>query len=370
MKLLHIADIHEGATLFGYKREAAMHRALSFVLEKAEAEQPDCAIIAGDLFHTKNPSQSSRERINTFLCNLGDICPVLVLAGNHDNARLFCADYRPFLSSRVTMLSYESLQEEHMIEHPFLFDGNGIGITALPWIPDMYLRNYASKYLITVQEVLPRLFCEGNTEIIAGHGTVSGAKLPQAVSEDLFPPDMSATFLDRFSYAAFGHIHLPQQIASLRYSGSLFALDFSENFPHILTFFDTDDKRLLEYPIPQTETLLTIPCDSLDISLPNDDTTYWLKIVWSGETREDLRRELEERLPENCKLICVQHKRDKATESLSPFVAGEELPELVPEDVFDRLLEARKVLIDRRLPLRRAFSQLLRRVSASTTSLQ
>lgn len=126
----------------------------------------------------------------------------------------------------------------------------------------------------------------------------------------------------------------------------------------------------MEYPIPQTETLLTIPCDSLDIPLPNDDTTYWLKIVWSGETREDLRRELEERLPENCKLICVQHKRDKATESLSPFVAGEELPELVPEDVFDRLLEARKVLIDRRLPLRRAFSQLLRRVSASTTSLQ
>jgi DNA repair exonuclease SbcCD nuclease subunit len=77
---LHLRPLHEEAGT----------RLLNVILKTAREQKPDIAICTGDVFHTKNILYGTMlDMFRDFLLELGTICPVYVIPGNHD----YCIEY-------------------------------------------------------------------------------------------------------------------------------------------------------------------------------------------------------------------------------------------------------------------------------------
>lgn len=93
IKILHFADVHLGRPFRALgQRGAEQRRALTAALERAVvlaiAEQVHLALIAGDLFDSPRPSDSTVEFVSTQLRRLEDAgIRIAIAAGNHDLGR-------------------------------------------------------------------------------------------------------------------------------------------------------------------------------------------------------------------------------------------------------------------------------------------
>ena len=90
MKIFHISDLHIGKQLHYYSLNEEQRYILSRIVDKAEEYRPDVILIAGDIYDKSVPSGEAYEIFDEFLNNLADIqpsIPVLIIAGNHDNAK-------------------------------------------------------------------------------------------------------------------------------------------------------------------------------------------------------------------------------------------------------------------------------------------
>jgi exonuclease SbcD len=98
MRLLHTSDWHVGKSIRGLSR-ADEHRAvLAEMVAIAVERAVDVFVVAGDLFESSAPSPEAEAIVYEALLSLSarDI-QVLVISGNHDNARRFEA-IRPILA--------------------------------------------------------------------------------------------------------------------------------------------------------------------------------------------------------------------------------------------------------------------------------
>ena len=89
MRIIHTADWHLGQ-FFYTKSRAAEHQAfLDWLLEKAEAQQADAIIVAGDIFDTGSPPSYARELYNRFVVRLQQTgWQLVILGGNHDSVAM------------------------------------------------------------------------------------------------------------------------------------------------------------------------------------------------------------------------------------------------------------------------------------------
>lgn len=89
VKLLHTADLQLGMPFrhlgaFGHKVRAGQMETLDGILELGRKEGVDALLIAGDLFHSNNPSASLVEEVLAKLKRTS--YPIVWLPGNHDHA--------------------------------------------------------------------------------------------------------------------------------------------------------------------------------------------------------------------------------------------------------------------------------------------
>src|SRR3954451_899892 len=86
--LLHTSDWHVGKAIRGASR-ADEHRAvLAEIAELVGAHDADVVVVAGDLFDSATPSPESEQIVYEALLALASTgATVVVIAGNHDNAR-------------------------------------------------------------------------------------------------------------------------------------------------------------------------------------------------------------------------------------------------------------------------------------------
>ncbi len=89
VRLLHIADVHLGASCAFLGEHAGEHRArleaaLGRALAAARDRQCDLVLIAGDLFDSERPSERLLQQAMRMLANCG--LPVCLIAGTHDMA--------------------------------------------------------------------------------------------------------------------------------------------------------------------------------------------------------------------------------------------------------------------------------------------
>ena len=85
MKILHTSDWHVDKKLRGASRLDEYTAVLDEIAGIAETEDVDMVIVAGDVFDTKNPTPAAERLVYATLQRIAALCPVVVIAGNHDN---------------------------------------------------------------------------------------------------------------------------------------------------------------------------------------------------------------------------------------------------------------------------------------------
>jgi DNA repair protein SbcD/Mre11 len=274
VKILHTSDWHVGKVLKGQDRHDEHVAVLRGIVNAAREQDADLVLIAGDLFETSAPNARSQGLVmHTLLALREDGRQVVLVAGNHDNAGLLDAVYRPVLGKLGL----------HVLGLPRSPDDGGtlllttrrsetVRVAALPFVSKRFavraaelvfheVAEHALDYAQQVSVMVERLtagFTPDAVNVIMGHLTLLGGRrgggerdvqtgLDYEVPAGLFPPTAH--------YAALGHLHRQQEIAGpcpMFYSGSPLAVDFGEegNEPAALIVSAEPGVRADAVPVP------------------------------------------------------------------------------------------------------------------------
>ena len=86
VRVLHTSDWHLGVTVRDEPRDVDHHNVIAEIIDVSSAVGPDAIVHTGDLFNSGRPAMADFGRAIRALRELGEIAPVVVLAGNHDSA--------------------------------------------------------------------------------------------------------------------------------------------------------------------------------------------------------------------------------------------------------------------------------------------
>lgn len=239
MKLFHISDLHLGKCLRGVSFIEDQKYILNSILELADSRQPDCLIIAGDVYDRSIPSAEASELLDNFLTELSSRkLPVVVTSGNHDSAERLSFG-RSFMSGGGVYLSpvFDGTMEKLVLKDEY----GKVNIYMLPFIKPVHVRRFfpeaeIESYTEAVKYVIENagVDFESRNVIVAHQFVVSGGECPERSDSEIQQiggidsVDISA--FDGFDYTALGHIHRPQKIGreNVRYSGTPLKYSFSE----------------------------------------------------------------------------------------------------------------------------------------------
>lgn len=251
MKFFHLSDLHIGLKLINRDLREDQEYILQQITELAVREQPDAVVVAGDIYDKAVPSAEAVEVFDHFIAGLTKVLPdtsVMLISGNHDSGpRVNC--FRSVLSRQnVHMIGLPPRTEEEFIEKVVLTDEYGrINIYLLPFVkPSMVKRVVGTDENgnnLSYNETLTRLIGreqinEEERNVLVSHQFY----LPAGKNADEVErmdseirtigniDQVSAGILERFDYAALGHIHKPMKVGSesIRYCGTPLACSVSE----------------------------------------------------------------------------------------------------------------------------------------------
>jgi DNA repair protein SbcD/Mre11 len=268
VKLLHTSDWHVGKTLRNRSRADEHEQVLAEIVALAAAEAVDLVLVTGDLFDTAAPAPDAERLVYRTLADLagrrdgtGDGHAggreVIVLAGNHDNARRLQA-IEPLLRAAgvTTRATFLPPDDGGVVRFDARSTGEPVQVACIPFLSQRHVvkadelmggdsATHVSSYdarLRALVAVLTAGFDERSVNIVAAHAFVVGGQpgageraahvaVDYAVSATAFPATAH--------YVALGHLHRPQKIAAACptwYAGSPLQLDFGD---------ETDAKRAL-----------------------------------------------------------------------------------------------------------------------------
>ena len=251
MKFFHLSDLHIGLKLINRDLREDQEYILKQITELAVREQPDAVVVAGDIYDKAVPSAEAVEVFDYFISGLTSALPdtsVMLISGNHDSGpRVNC--FRSVLSRQnVHMIGLPPRTEEEFIEKAVLTDEYGrVNFYLLPFVkPSMVKRVVGTDENgnnLSYNETLTRLIGreqinEEERNVLVSHQFY----LPAGKSADEVErmdseirtvgniDQVSAGILERFDYAALGHIHKPMKVGSgsIRYCGTPLACSVSE----------------------------------------------------------------------------------------------------------------------------------------------
>ena len=251
MKFFHLSDLHIGLKLFNRDLREDQEYILRQITVIAVREQPEAVVIAGDIYDKAVPSAEAVEVFDRFIAGLNAALPdtaVMMIAGNHDSGpRINC--FRSVLSRQnVYMIGQPPRVEGEQIERVTLEDECGpVNFYLLPFVrPSMV------KQLTGVDENGNNLSYDETLHRLIGREEINLSQRNVIVSHQFYLPagthaedvermdseirtvgnidQVSADILERFDYAALGHIHKPLKAGSefCRYCGTPLACSVSE----------------------------------------------------------------------------------------------------------------------------------------------
>jgi DNA repair exonuclease SbcCD nuclease subunit len=122
LRLLHIADVHIGASMSSFgdaadARRGALFDAFRALPAIARRHEVHAVLVAGDLFDGPRPDAESRAAVaETFARLAEEGCPVFVVPGNHDSATLHHHPYSEPLGGARVFLG--AAFERHEVQTP------------------------------------------------------------------------------------------------------------------------------------------------------------------------------------------------------------------------------------------------------------
>lgn len=254
MKFFHLSDLHIGKQLHSYNLKEDQEAILLQVVEAARRLHPDAVVIAGDIYDKQVPSAEAVTVFNCFLTELSDIAPpisVLITAGNHDSARRL--DYASEILDRhhIHIAGVPPIEQGEYLKKVTFQDAYGeVDFYLLPFVKPGYVRNLlddemeGNSYTEAVRMLLEREDIDvSKRNVLVSHQfyTFGGNEPQRSDSEAVVVgglDNVDAGVLEKFDYAALGHIHRPQQIGNsrFRYCGTLlkYSVSESEDNKHLL----------------------------------------------------------------------------------------------------------------------------------------
>lgn len=300
MKILHTGDLHIGSFPGPTDengrnlRLAGIEECLHRLVEIAEEEKPDIAVVAGDVFHAARVWSDrglAENRIAIdFIEDLSRICPVTVMRGtpNHDSEQQMESLKRYFAEDR----SVEIVTEPQMSTCTTRY-GETVNIACVPGFDrGFYRAKHPGLSKEEETEVFTRAIAdtiiglkamapEGNANILVSHFTIAGANMESGQTaffgqyEPIVYPDTLETA--GYDLNLFGHIHRPQVVEGCRntfYCGAVSALNFNDEgqkrgfYIHDIQEDGKVESRFFELP---TREFLTINLTDADVAQLNEN---------------------------------------------------------------------------------------------------
>ncbi len=255
-RVFHTSDWHLGRQIGRYRRDPEFDAVLDEIAEIAADFSPDLIVHSGDLFDGPRPSLDDVRRAAAALRRLGEIAPVVVVAGNHDTRYVLgFLDYllsdmgnRPNDQARVRFATDARPDGLLVAEYPAADGDLTLRVGALPYLhpnrfaydfadPASATASYAERIRAVQADVYRRLAADrGRRDLLvfAAHLFVEGAAPSYSERPVSIAADYAASPADLpgVDYGALGHIHKPQRVDRAgfpaRYAGSPLQLDFGE----------------------------------------------------------------------------------------------------------------------------------------------
>jgi exonuclease SbcD len=239
MKFLHVSDLHLGKSVNGFSMFEEQRRVLGQVVGHVRSERPAAVVIAGDVYDRAVPGVEAVRLFDDFLTELaGEGVAVMVVAGNHDSPERLGYAGRLLAGSGVHIygafdggVRLVELSDEYGVVRFWL----------LPFIRPLSVRGLlGGREVATHGEAVAAVIEAAGIDCVARNVLVShqfyvkaGAEPVRSESEISAVGGLDAVdagIIDKFDYAALGHLHGCQSVGGshCRYAGSPLKYSFSE----------------------------------------------------------------------------------------------------------------------------------------------
>lgn len=252
MRLLHTSDWHLGRNTYNLPRRPDHEAVVAEIIGLAKEHRPDVIVHTGDLFDAGRPAVADMTFAVDTLRELAGVAPTVVLAGNHDSPALLDL-FDSMLGgpgSRLRFIARPARPADGGILDFAVGDDQRLRLAPLPFVhanrmidaledPATWLGSYQDRIHV-IEEMLAAGLTDGyrhgkDVLILAAHLHVGGVSVANSERAAFVKAayETQVNHLPQVSYAAFGHIHRPQQLpggANVRgrYAGSPIQLDFGE----------------------------------------------------------------------------------------------------------------------------------------------
>lgn len=259
MKFLHTSDLHIGIEIHMHNMIADQEYILDQILKIAVNEKVDGIILAGDVYDVPTPRENAVRLLDSFITRASEICPLYMIAGNHDSAERISFGNRILQKQRVHISDTYSGAMEKVV----LSDEHGkLNLFMLPFIKPSIVRPlFPEDEIKTPDEALMHTIEASGVDssernILVSHQFVVGNGITLSTTEsERSKPQVggidciSYHLLGPFDYVALGHIHRAQYVSrkTVRYSGSPLKYSASEAFDEkSVTILDVKEKGNVE----------------------------------------------------------------------------------------------------------------------------
>jgi exonuclease SbcD len=338
MKILHTSDWHVGKVLKGRDRHDEHAAVLQSIVRTARDEDVDLVLVAGDLFETSAPNPRSQGLVmRTLLALAEDGRHVAVIAGNHDNAGLIDAVYRPVLGQLgMHVLGLPKRPDAGGTVTLRTRTGEQARVAALPFVAhrfavraaEIVMHEFAehsldySRQLAEIIRLLTASFTGDAVNIVMAHATLLGGRRgggEREVQTSLDYELSASVFPASAHYVALGHLHRQQEIPGpcpVFYSGAPLPVDFGEenNDPVVLIVNAEPGIRADPRPVPVAggRRLRTLR-GSLDqvIAEGEEAGDAYLRVVLAEPARAGLGDEVRDKLPNTLEVLLDEDHRPR-----------------------------------------------------------
>lgn len=237
MKLMHLSDLHLGKRLNEFSLLEDQSFILQQLVELVRSEQPDCVLLAGDIYDKPVPPAEAVTLFDDFLNKLAQLTTVCVTSGNHDSAERLAFGAQLMREGGVHFCGLYTGEPQCVT----LQDSYGsVHIYLLPFLKPAHVRHCLppeeAEQVTTYHEALrcavERLHINAaERNVLVAHQFVTGAQTAGSEAVNVGGVDnIGAEVFAAFDYTALGHIHKAQNVGSerLRYSGTPLKYSFAE----------------------------------------------------------------------------------------------------------------------------------------------
>lgn len=237
MKLMHLSDLHLGKRLNEFSLLEDQCFILQQLVELVRSEQPDCVLLAGDIYDKPVPPAEAVTLFDDFLNKLAQLTTVCVTSGNHDSAERLAFGAQLMREGGVHFCGLYTGEPQCVT----LQDAYGsVHIYLLPFLKPAHVRHCLTpeeaEQVTTYHEALrcavERLHINAaERNVLVAHQFVTGAQTAGSEAVNVGGVDnIGAEVFSAFDYTALGHIHKAQNVGSerVRYSGTPLKYSFAE----------------------------------------------------------------------------------------------------------------------------------------------